>query len=227
MDAGLPSRPLAQRGALDAAAVSQPARVLVVDDDAFMRDVLMRLLSKAGLVVQTYASGRELLDGADLQTPAVLLLDVKMPAMSGLELHALLRARETRLPIVFLTGASSVGMAVTAMRDGAADFIEKPFDAADLLARVVRVHAMHLERIEPAAPAFAPEHRARLAGLTPRERVVLGQMVTGRSSKAMARELGGSFRTIEIHRGRVMSKMAAANLADLVRMCILADVTAR
>lgn len=203
--------------------MSQPRRVLVVDDDAMMRDLLQRVLVKAGIMVQTYGSGNELLERADLHTPAVLLLDVKMPAMSGLDLQALLRQRGTVLPIVFLTGASTVTMAVTAMRDGAVDFIEKPFDSAELVARLERAYARHAERIVPQHPVAGPEHRLRLASLTPREREVMELMVSGRSSKAMARELGGSFRTIEIHRGRVMSKMEAASLADLVRMTLVSD----
>jgi FixJ family two-component response regulator len=202
--------------------MNPPARVLVVDDDMLMRDVLQRLLANAGMSVETYASGSELLELADLRAPAVLLLDVKMPAMSGLELHARLRERGTALPIVFLTGASNVAMAVSAMRHGAVDFIEKPFDSAELVARIAYAYTRHLERIGPHGPVMeaAAEHRVRLASLTPREREVLDLMVTGRSSKTMARELGGSFRTIEIHRGRVMSKMAVASLAALVRMTL-------
>lgn len=199
-----------------------PASVLVVDDDVFMRDILQRLLVNAGISVSTYASGCELLEQADLVEPAVLLLDVKMPAMSGLELQALLRDRGVVLPIVFLTGASNVAMAVTAMRNGAVDFIEKPFDAAALVARVGEIYDRHVEP-HPAEIVSATEHGLRLASLTPREREVLNLMVTGRTSKMIARELGGSFRTVEIHRGRVMVKMAVASLADLVRITMRAD----
>ncbi len=198
-------------------------RVLVVDDDLFMRDILQRTLVKAGMVVHTYLSGSELLEDADLITPGVLLLDVKMPAMSGLELQALLRERGVALPIVFLTGASNVAMAVTAMRNGAVDFLEKPFEPAELVARVGQAYSRLCEPVARRERVFGPEHQQRLASLTPRERDVLELMVTGRTSKMIARALGGSFRTIEIHRGRVMKKMAVTSLADLVRLTIEAD----
>lgn len=202
-----------------------PPRVLVVDDDTLIRDILRRLLGRAGMCVQAYASGCELLASADLDTPAVLLLDVNMPSMSGLQLQTLLRERGNVLPIMFLTGASNVAMAVTAMRDGAVDFIEKPFDAVELVARVLDAYTRYAQHTIADDPMVAHAHQLRLASLTPRERVVLDLMVTGRTSKAMARELGGSFRTIEIHRGRVMSKMAAASLADLVRLSIVSSGT--
>ena len=204
------------------------ARVLVVDDDTFLRDMLGRLLLQAGMAVQTYASAAAFLEGADLRTPAVLLLDVRMPTMSGLQLHDLLRARGNTLPVVFLTGACGVAMAVAAMRDGAVDFIEKPFDGAELIARVQDAFRVHVLRLGAGAGAQQARQdrqhaRERLAHLTPREHEVLDLMVTGRTSKAIARELGCSFRTIEIHRGRVMSKMAVASLADLVRLTIVAE----
>lgn len=197
-------------------------RVLVVDDDALMRDIVRRVLVQAGIAVETYSCASGLLEQADLHTPAVLLLDVNMPAMSGLELQVKLRQRGIVLPVVFLTGASTVAMAVMAMRDGAVDFIEKPFDGAELVARVRLAYARHVQRIAVQDPVSGPEYRLRQASLTPREREVMDLMITGRTSKTIARELGGSFRTIEIHRGRVMNKMDAATLSDLVRMSLAA-----
>lgn len=201
-------------------AVRQPARVLVVDDDLFMRDLLTRMFVNAGVLVEAYASASELLSAADLRSPGVLLLDMKMPILTGLELQRLLREEGVTLPVIFLTGASSVPLAVAAMRNGAVDFIEKPFDAAALVARVNQTYARHVRPGLPDEQFLAPETQLRLAILTSRERDVLGLMVTGQTSKEIARELGGSFRTIEIHRGRIMKKMAAASLADLVRMTL-------
>jgi two-component system response regulator FixJ len=185
-----------------------------------MRDLLTRCFVKAGLPVQTFASAFELLAGADLSSPGVLLLDVQMPGMSGLELQALLLERGIGMPIIFLTGTSDVPIAVAAMRSGAVDFLEKPFDNATLIGRVRKTMARY---DKPADIAPDPEYASRRATLTPREREVLDLMVTGMTSKEMARSLGGSFRTIEIHRARVMSKMAATNLAELVRMNIDAN----
>jgi FixJ family two-component response regulator len=187
----------------------------VVDDDGFMRELLGQVLTTAGILFRPFASAFDLLAGADLRSPCVLLLDVKMPGMSGPELQHVLRERCIDVPIIFLAGSSDVPVAVAAMRNGAVDFLEKPFDTATLVDRVRQV----LARYElPAAPIPNPHYAQRLDTLTPREREVLDLMVTGQTSKRMARELGGSFRTIEIHRARVMTKMAAASLAELVRM---------
>jgi two-component system response regulator FixJ len=205
--------------------------VQVVDDDGVLRDLLRDLLEDAGFAVQTFACGADLLDRADLQAPAVLLLDLQMPGMSGLALQAELHRRGVLLPVIFLTGTADIAIAVAAMQSGAADFLEKPFDPVSLIARLRRAFERHVaatwaDRPAPAArppePAGAPcsDYRVRLGRLTPREREVLRLMVTGQSCKLMARELGGSFRTIEVHRGRVLSKLAALSLADLVRMDI-------
>ncbi len=195
-------------------------KVLAVDDDGFMRDLLHRVLAGAGMQVASYGSAAELLVAGDLAGATVLLLDVKMPGMSGLDLQDLLRRRDIDLPVVFLSGAADLAMAVTAMRNGAADFIEKPFQGALLTERVRRAVVRHAQR--PATPERLadPLVLARFETLTPREREVFDLLVTGMSSKLIARELGGSFRTIEIHRAQVMRKMAARHLPDLVRMSI-------
>ena len=198
--------------------IIQSPRVLVVDDDAFMRAILRRVFMDADLQVETFESARDLLDNADFQAPAVLLLDVVMPGISGIQLQTLLRERGVALPIVFLTGSSDVPMAVAAMRNGAVDFIEKPFDKRVLVERVRQ------SLVAASAPGAAqarradPNHAARLNTLTGREREVHDLMITGRTSKMIARDLGGSFRTIEIHRSRVMTKMETTSLAELVRM---------
>jgi two-component system response regulator FixJ len=191
--------------------------VFVVDDDAFMRDLLGRILPSAGIPVRTFASAFDVLAEVDFRSPCVLLLDVQMPGMTGPQLQAELRVRGVDVPIIFLTASADVPMAVAAMREGAIDFLEKPFHTDTLIARVQQT----LARLDAeAAPAARGDYGRRLATLTPREREVHDLMVTGQTSKVIAREIGGSFRTIEIHRVRIMNKMAAANLADLVRMRI-------
>lgn len=194
--------------------------VLIVDDDAFMRSLLGRVLTLAGMDVASFGSADQMLRDADLEAAEVLLLDVKMPGMSGLELHRLLQLRCIDLPVVFISGSADLATAVTAMRNGAADFIEKPFDGPALVERVRRAVQLHAGRAKRPEPAADPEVVARFETLTPREREVFRLIVTGMSSKLIARELGGSFRTIDIHRAQVMRKMGAGNLSELVRMSI-------
>lgn len=202
-------------------------KVLAVDDDGFMRELLHRVLAGAGMQVESYGSAAELLVSADLAEATVLLLDVKMPGMSGLDLQDLLMRRDIDLPVVFISGAADVGLAVTAMRNGAADFIEKPFQGALLIERVRRAVARHGQRVATPQRLADPLVLVRFETLTAREREVFDLLVTGMSSKLIARELGGSFRTIEIHRAQVMRKMAARHLPDLVRMSIESMVPRR
>jgi FixJ family two-component response regulator len=195
--------------------------VYAVDDDAGMRAALTRVFRTARIEVQTYASGRELLDTCAFDPRGVLLLDVMMPGMTGLELQKALREREVRLPLMFLTGSGDVPMAVEAMRNGAVDFLEKPFDNEELVLHIRQARAGSLAAGR--VPRTATDFHRREATLTPREREVMQQMITGNSNKLIARELGASFRTIEIHRARVMAKMEAQTLAHLVRMALEAD----
>lgn len=193
---------------------------MAVDDDRFMRDLLTRVLAGAGMQVASYGSAAELLAADDLASATVLLLDVKMPGMSGLDLQDTLQRRGIDLPVVFISGAADLSMAVTAMRNGAADFIEKPFEGALLIERVQRAVARYAGQAAATERLADPLVRARFETLTPREREVFDLLVTGMSSKLIARELGGSFRTIEIHRAQVMRKMTARHLPELVRMSI-------
>jgi two-component system, LuxR family, response regulator FixJ len=190
--------------------------VFVVDDEEAMRNALRRALTLGGLTVQTYASGPEFLDGYRPMPLACLLLDIKMPEMNGLEVQAVLNERGIDLPVIFLTGAADVPAAVQAMKAGATDFLEKPFDNEALVAR-----------IKQCLDAEAKRHTARnkeerfargMAMLTPRESEVMRLMLTGKTSKMIAKILGVSHRTVDIHRSRVMEKMQAETLADLVRM---------
>jgi two-component system, LuxR family, response regulator FixJ len=193
-------------------------KVLAVDDDGFMRELLKRVLGGAGMQVVCFGSAVELLAAGELSTATVLLLDVNLPGMSGLDLQDLLRRRGIELPVVFISGAADLAMAVTAMRNGAADFVEKPFQGTLLIERVRSAVARHAGRVAALQGLADPQVLVRFGTLTPREREVFDLLVTGMSSKLIARELGGSFRTIDIHRAQVMRKMAARHLPDLVRM---------
>jgi two-component system response regulator FixJ len=208
-------RPIPTQGEKSEKECSGPI-VFVVDDDAGMRSVLRRLLTLANLPVELYASGTEFLSAASFNRPGCVILDVSMPQMSGLEVQANLKLRRVELPVVFLTGSSDIPVAVAAMREGAVDFIEKPFDNKDLVARIRSAieHSESRRRQREARSAIL----GRLERLTPREREVMEQVVAGRTSKEIARIVGASHRTVEIHRARLMEKMEAATLADLVRM---------
>jgi FixJ family two-component response regulator len=192
--------------------------VIVVDDDDSMRSALRRLLASARLTAELYASGTEFLAEARLDRPGCLLLDVGMPDMSGIEVQARLKQRSVTLPVIFLTGSSDIPIAVSAMREGAVDFIEKPFDNDDLLARVRKAIDRHAYSRQEDAERQNVLHR--LNALTVREHSVLKLIVAGQTNKEIARSLGVSHRTIEIHRRHIMKKMAAPTLADLVRMSL-------
>ncbi len=194
--------------------------VLTVDDDVFMRDLIRRILTRAGMRVDSYGSAAELLAAAHLASAQVLLIDVQMPGMSGLELQDLLVSRGIAVPVVFLSGTADLAMAVTAMRNGAADFIEKPFDSESLVERIHQAVQRRGGRALSPEPPADPQALVRFETLTPREREVFELLVTGMSSKLIARSLGGSHRTIEIHRAQVMRKLQARNLPALVRMSI-------
>ena len=198
--------------------------VFVIDDHPHMRSALRRLLVRAGFSVELYASGNEFLATPKLDGPGCILLDVSMPDMTGLEVQARLKKRRTALPVIFLTGTADIPIAVAAMREGAVDFIQKPFDNDDLVARVRKAVAQHSP-----VPGGVMERSTVLRGLdslTPREREVMELVVAGRTSKEIARIIGASHRTVEIHRSRLMQKMAAATVADLVRMRMLLTDTA-
>lgn len=199
---------------------TQPT-VFVVDDDPGMRNALRRLVTEAGLCVVAYPSAAAFLDDFRPERPGCLLLDVRMPAMSGPQLQAKLDACGAHLPIIYLTGYGTVPLAVGAMKAGAMDFIEKPFDNAALLQRVR--DALVRDTRERALRAERESLRQSIATLTPREREVMDFMAAGRSSKEIARTLDISTRTVEIHRARVMAKLAADSVADLVRKTLAAS----
>ena len=194
----------------------QPPTVFVVDDDEGVRNSLRFLLKSVGLATRALPSAAEFLEVYKPSHPGCLVLDVRMPGMSGLELQQQLNLRGAVIPVIFITGHGDIPMAVEAMQQGAFDFLQKPFRDQDLIDRIQRA----LERDSRNRVAL-DEHtkiRERLDSLTPREREVLTLMTRGKPNKVMAAELGVSQRTVEIHRARVMEKSGAASLAQLVRM---------
>jgi two-component system, LuxR family, response regulator FixJ len=192
--------------------------IFVVDDDSAVRDALKLLLRSVGQAVETYGSAQEFLDAYGEDRPGCLVLDIRMPGMSGLELQQKLNERHSILPIIFITGHGDVPMAVEAMQAGAVDFIQKPFRDQDLIDRINQ--ALEKDGSNRAALGERNDIRRRLETLTPREREVLDLVVHGKANKVIAGDLKLSQRTVEIHRARVMEKMQASSLAHLVRMVL-------
>ncbi|MDB5734367.1 MAG: response regulator receiver protein [Alphaproteobacteria bacterium] len=193
--------------------------VFVVDDDADIRDSMMMLLEGAGFKVRTFASARQFMADADPKLGCVVA-DIRMPDMSGLELQEEIARRHSGLPVIIITGHGDVPLAVRAMKAGAIDFIEKPFDDEKMIDSIRRALAAGLKARSESADTRAATDR--LALLTPRERDVLDKLVQGRSNKIVAFELGISPRTVEIHRAHIMDKMDASSLSDLVRVVLAA-----
>jgi RNA polymerase sigma factor (sigma-70 family) len=190
--------------------------VFIVDDDAAIRFAMQALMDSVNLNHEIFASADEFLEKITSQRPGCLVLDIRMPGLGGLELQDELIRRGNTLPIIFITGHGDVPMAVEAMQKGAVDFIQKPFRDQELLDRIRQALATDEERREEQQQHV--EVANRLERLTNREREVFDLVVTGKPNKVIAYELGVSQRTVEIHRARVMEKMQARSLADLVKM---------
>lgn len=190
--------------------------VYVVDDDEAVRDALDMLFRTAGLRVQAFASANAFLEQARPSPPACLVLDIRMPGMSGTALQERLAERGERLPILFITGHGDIPMAVEAMKKGAWDFIEKPFDDHRLLCQV-------LDALEgrPASGRPSAATAGRLAQLSGREREVLERVLAGKPSREIAGELAISVKTVEFHRARIMQKLGVRSAAELFRACLL------
>jgi FixJ family two-component response regulator len=192
------------------------AVVLVVDDDAAVRAALESLLRSVGHTVQSFASTSELLAAHDPEMAGCLVLDVRLPGQSGLELQQVLARAGSQLPIVFITGHGDVPMSVAAMKAGAIEFLTKPFRDQDLLDAVHR--GLELDRRRRAATDDIAELRLRQAALSPRERQVMALVVEGLLNKQIAAELALSEVTVKAHRAQVMRKMQAGSLPELVRL---------
>ena len=192
------------------------AVVYVVDDDDSVRRALSRLIRTAGLEVAAFPSAQAFLEQPLVDRLACLVLDLRLPGSSGLDIQTQLAGRRSSLPIIFITAYGDVSSTVRAMKRGAVDFLEKPFRPAELLACIHR--ALALSRKLRAEQREVEELERRLVTLTAREREVLMQVVTGKLNKQIASELDSAEKTIKVHRGRVMQKMGANSVADLVRM---------
>ena len=190
--------------------------VFVIDDYAPLRKSISRLLKAAGFVVTAFGSAEEFLAQYDPHTSGCLVLDLAMPAVSGLELQGMLADRGSLLPIIFLTAHGDISKSVEAMKRGASDFLMKPVNDEDLLAAVRA--AIEKDRALRRDQAELSEIRARLTALTPREREVLEYVVAGKLNKQIAGDLGTVEQTIEIHRAHVMQKMRVRSVAELVRL---------
>ncbi len=195
--------------------------VHLVDDDEAIRRSVGFMLKTSGFHVRTYESGVELLKGAPNLEPGCILLDIRMPGMDGLEAQAALRDKGITLPVIIMTGHGDVSLAVQAMKAGAVDFIEKPFEKAVLLSAIE--HAV--ERLKKSAADIdrAGEAAVKLQALTPREREVLDGLAKGLPNKTIAYDLGISPRTVEIHRANVMSKLGVRSLSEALRIAFAAQ----
>lgn len=191
------------------------AIIFVVDDDGAMRKFLCWLLSKAGFRHLAFESAQAFLDADVFDSPGCLLLDIRMAGMSGLQLQKRLNALECPLPVILITGHGDVPMAVEAMKEGAFDFFEKPFENDRLLTRVKSAVQLSLEM--SAQRRRRGRLDERMASLTPREREVHDVLILGETNKVIAQKMGISPRTVEIHRARIMKKLQAYSVSDLIR----------
>lgn len=195
---------------------SLSAMVFVIDDDPSVRQALSRLIRSVGLGVEAFASAQEFLDYSRPQCPGCLVLDIRLPGLSGLDLQKELAAAGKSLPIVFITGHGTILMSVQAMKAGAVDFLEKPFDDQVFLDAIHR--AIERDRVTCRERNEKMKITKRVEKLTPREREVLALVVQGRLNRQIGAALGTAEKTVKVHRARVMQKMQAGSLAELVRL---------
>ena len=198
------------------------ATVFVVDDELSVRKALLRLLRLSGLNAVAFASAQEFFECHDPSTPGCLVLDLAMPGLNGLELQEALAARDSLLPIIFVTGRGDLSSGVTAMKRGAVDFLTKPVDAAALIKTVSR--AIEMDRVARQARAELTEIQGRFAALTPREYEVLCHVLSGKLNKQVAANLGTTEKTVKVHRARVMEKAKVGSLAELVTLAHRAGI---
>jgi FixJ family two-component response regulator len=193
--------------------MSSKATIFIVDDDEGLRRGLQALLDGRGFATKCYASAEALLDGLPPDATGCLVVDVRMPGMSGLDLQRELKRRQVGLPVIVITGHGDIPMAVAALKVGAVDFLEKPFDSPAILASIEDALRTGETRVET-------DVSERFKDLTPREREVMDLVVAGQTNKAIAHRLKIAMRTVEIHRARVMEKTGTRNLSELVRLAI-------
>ncbi len=196
--------------------------VLIIDDDSDVRESLRALLESGGYPVRDFDSAKKLLAEPDISQASCLIVDIRMPDMDGLQLQEELNRRRIGLPVIIITGHGDVPLAVRAMKAGAVDFLEKPFDGEFMLDTVR--HALTLSKQTRDQAALAQLAASRVALLTPREKEVLEHLVAGHSNKIIAYELAISPRTVEIHRGNLMEKMQARSLSNVIQMALVAGV---
>ncbi|WP_368647102.1 response regulator transcription factor [Castellaniella ginsengisoli] len=195
-----------------------PSTIYIVDDDEAVRDSLRWLLEANGYAVRSFAGAEEFLAAYDPEQVGVLIADIRMPGMSGLELQEALIVRKAPLPIVFITGHGDVPMAVSTMKKGAVDFLEKPFNEADLRALVATMLEQARERVREAHAQR--DQQAVLSRLTAREQQVLERIVAGRLNKQIAGDLNISIKTVEAHRANIMEKLEVTTVADLMKIAL-------
>jgi FixJ family two-component response regulator len=197
--------------------------VFVVEDDSSVREALTDLITSVGLLVEAFKSAREFLEHRRPDAPACLVLDVRLPGLSGLDLQRELARTEAPVPIIFITGHGDIPMSVRAIKEGAVEFLAKPFRDQDLLDAIQ--HALEIDRAARQDRSLVAEVRRRYESLTKREREVMRLVVSGLLNKQIAGELGSSEVTVKMHRGQVMRKMKAQSLVQLVRMAEKVGIT--
>lgn len=197
--------------------------VFIVDDDSSVRRSLERLIQSVGLTAKSYASAREFLQSGHGEETGCLVLDMRMPEVSGLELQEKMTQAGILLPIIFISGHSTVAMSVRAMKAGALDFLQKPFDEQDLLEAIYR--AIDRSRQAQAKREELKELEARVRSLTPKEYEVFTWVITGMPNKKIADRLATAEKTVKVHRASIMKKMGAQSVADLVRMAEKAGIS--
>jgi len=198
------------------------ATVHIIDDDRMARESLQWLIESAGLAVRVFDSGLDFLDAVEPSTCGCVLLDVRMPDINGMELYARLKRMGILLPVIIVTGHADVAMAVRAMKAGAYDFIEKPYNDALMLERVQS--AVSTDQQQRDAQQRVMAIKARVALLTPREQEVLHYVLRSTQNKMIAAKLGISIKTVELHRANLMTKMQARTSTELVRLALLAGL---
>lgn len=197
--------------------------VFVVDDDPSMREALVDLIASVGFSVEAFKSASEFLERTRPDAPACLVLDVRLPGLSGLDLQRELLRREAPIPIIFITGHGDIPMSVRAMKEGAVEFLPKPFRDQDLLDAIQ--HAIEIDRVARQERTVVAAVRGRYESLTKREREVMKLIVSGLLNKQIAAQLGSSEVTVKMHRGQVMHKMKAESVVELARMAEKIGIT--